>query len=101
MTTKNKRLIDVLEKLDGPFTFATYMRGSRTTLDLTQAEMARKVGISRAMLCDIEKGRQLVSVSLAIKIARKAGFLEKVAVETCLQDQLRKAGVSWQVKIAS
>src|SRR5690348_15382089 len=100
MSTK-KRLVDVLEKIDGPFTFAKFLRGSRTTLDLSQAEMARKVGISRAMLCDIEKGRQLVSVALAIKIARKAGFSEKLAAQTCLQDQLRKAGVSWQVKIAS
>ncbi len=30
------------EKIHGPFTFATFMVGSRTTLNLTQVEMAKK-----------------------------------------------------------
>jgi DNA-binding XRE family transcriptional regulator len=70
-----------------------YARAIRTTLDLSQAAMARTIGMSRGTLCDIEKGRQLVSVSLAKKIAKKAGFSETLAIKACIQDQLNKANV--------
>lgn len=99
--TTNKRLTSILEKEFGPFTFARFMRATRIGLELSQAAMARKLGVKRGTLCNIEKGRQLVSVSLAVKIARKAGFSEKVAIQACLQDQLRKARVNLKVSLAS
>jgi DNA-binding XRE family transcriptional regulator len=98
MSTK-KEASQVLEKLYGPFTFATFMRGVRTTLDLTQVEMAKKLGISKAALCEIEKGRTLVSPQSAVRYAKKAGFSETVALEACLQDQLRKAKIKKRVRI--
>ena len=52
-------------------------------------------------ICDIEKSRQLVSPQLAIKIARKAKFSEKVAVQLCLQDQLDKAQINMRVEMAA
>lgn len=91
MSTKD--LEAVLEKKLGPLTFGMFVRAMRTTLGLSQAEMARKLKISRGTLCDIEKGRQLVSIALAKKIAKKAGFSETVAIKTCIQDQLNKAKV--------
>ena len=75
------------------------MLGIRTTLDLTQVEMAKRLGISKAALCEIEKGRTLVSPQAACKYAKKAGFSETVALEACFQDQLRKAKIKKRVKI--
>lgn len=89
----------VFEKANGPFTFATFMLGIRTTLDLTQVQMAKKLGISKASLCEIEKGRTLVSASAAVRYAKKAGFSITVALEACLQDQLRKANIKKRVRI--
>jgi DNA-binding XRE family transcriptional regulator len=88
-----KKLGPLLEKETGPLTFGMFVRAMRTTLGLSQAAMARKLGVSRGTLCDIEKGRQLVSIALAKKIAKKAGFSETVAIKTCIQDQLNKAKV--------
>jgi DNA-binding XRE family transcriptional regulator len=76
----------------GPLSFALFMRVARTTLDLTQQQMGKKLGLSRANICDIEKGRHLVSAELAIKIAKKSGLSQKMALKACLQDQVRKAG---------
>ena len=78
-----------------------FLRVARTTLDLTQAEMAKQLGIAKGTLCDMEKGRQPVSVALASKIARKAGLSEKLAVQACLQDQLDKAKVKMKVEIVA
>jgi len=90
---------DVFEKIAGPYTFATFMLGIRTTLDLSQIHMAKKLGISRAALCEIEKGRTLVSPQTAVKYAKKAGFSDTLALEACLQDQLRKAKIKKRVRI--
>ncbi len=94
-----KDATQVFEKLTGPFTFATFILGSRTTLDLTQVQMAKKIGISKAALCEIEKGRTLVSPKAAVRYAKKAGFSVTVALEACLQDQLRKANIKKRIRI--
>ncbi|MFL5814591.1 MAG: helix-turn-helix transcriptional regulator [Bdellovibrionia bacterium] len=89
----------VMEKIYGPFTFATFMLGARTTLNLTQAQMAKKLGISKSAVCEIEKGRTLVSAQAAVRYAKKAGFSETVALQACFQDQLRKANIKKRVRI--
>lgn len=94
-----KEASSVFEKMRGPFTFAEFMLGIRTTLDLSQVAMAKKLGISKAALCEIEKGRTLVGPAAAVRYAKKAGFSETVALEACLQDQLRKANIKKRVRI--
>jgi DNA-binding XRE family transcriptional regulator len=94
-----KKAVSVFDKLHGPFTFAEFMLGIRTTLDLSQVAMAKKIGVSKAALCEIEKGRTLVSAAAAVRYAKKAGFSETLALEACLQDQLRKANIKKRVRI--
>lgn len=94
-----KQANQVFEKVHGPFTFATFMLGTRTTLGLSQVQMAKKIGLSKAALCEIEKGRTLVGPEAAVRYAKKAGFSETVALEACFQDQLRKAKIKKRVKI--
>lgn len=97
MTTKLART--VLESMTGAYTFAMFMRSSRTTLDLSQVEMAKKLGITRSSLCDVEQGRVLVSAATAVKYAKKVGFSQLVALEACIQDQLRKAHLHYDVTL--
>ncbi len=79
-----------------------FVRVWRDRHEWTQVEAAKKLAVSKATLCDIEKGRQPVSVELARKIAKKLGASESVALECCLQDQLRKAKVQrWRVKLVA
>ena len=100
MTTR-KRAIAELEKQVGKMTFGMFLRAARTAMGQTQVEMAKSLGISKGTLCDIEKGRQLVSPELAAKIAKKAGLSQKIAVQTCLQDQLRKANIKLKVDLSA
>jgi DNA-binding XRE family transcriptional regulator len=90
-------------KLDqevGPLSFALFMRVARTSLGLTQEAFGKKLGLSRANICDIEKGRHLVSTELAVKVAKKSGLPEKMALQACLQDQVRKAGSEAKVAVS-
>jgi len=92
MTTA-KRLLDATKDSIGRVTFGMFLRAARTAKDMSQADMARFLGIARGTLCDIEKGRQLVSPTMAAKIAKKAGLSTTLAVKACLQDQLDKAKI--------
>lgn len=89
-----------LRKRLGPATFAGFIWSARKSDDISQVKMAKILGISKSMLCDIEKGRQFVSVELAAKFARKCGMSEKYAIQLALQDQLRKAKLKYTVSVA-
>ena len=96
-----KKLSSTLEKELGPLTFGMFLRVARTSMDLNQSELAKKLGIAKGTLCDIEKGRQLVSPILAKRIAKKAGLSEQIAIQACLQDQLRKAKINLKVDVGA
>jgi len=98
MITK-KSAKDVLQKFVGPATFGSFLRAARTSLDYTQSQMGRILGVSKSVICDIEKGRQAVSPKLAVKIAKKAGLSEELAIQLCLQDQLRIAQIKYNVDV--
>lgn len=98
MNTK-KDLKKILDREMGPSSFAMFMRAARTRCDLTQVEMAKQLGISKANLCDIEKGRQLVSPEFAASMARLAGLSEVMAVQWALQDLLKRSGLKMQVRL--
>lgn len=97
MTTKS--LTKKLESEIGSLSFGMFVRVSRQSLGLTQQEMAERLGMARGTLCDIEKGRQLVSVELAKKIAKKAGLSTVMAIEACFVDQLKKSKLNYRVQV--
>lgn len=97
MSTKSAK--KVLEKKVGPIAFGGFLRSARTMKDMSQVEMSAFLGISKSTLCDIEKGRQLVSIELASKIAKKCELLESLAVKCAISDQLRRAGLNYEIEL--
>ncbi len=81
--------------------FGSFLRAARSSLDFTQEEMAKKLGVTKSVISDIERGRQLVSPSLALKIAKKAKLSETIAVKLCLQGPLDRAKIKMQVDVAT
>ena len=56
MTTKNKDALSFLKKLNkGSLTFGQMLQSLRECEEVSQTELASKVGISRSRLCDIER----------------------------------------------
>ena len=97
MRTEKEDLVpaeELMERMIGPFTFARFVRVWRELQEMTQVEAAAKIGVTKARLCDLEHGKRLASVELARRIAKKLGAPETLAIECCLQDQLRKARVN-------
>lgn len=101
MNTKYKPALPWLEKRFGPITFGKFVRVARHELELTQIEFSKKLGMAPGTLCDIEKGRQHVSVKLAIKIAKIADMSEEMAIRLVFQEQLDRAKIKMKVDVQS
>lgn len=100
MTTKNKiRARPVLKKMLGQVSFGEMLQAQRMGLEYTQVLMADILGISKQDLCNIEKGRKLVSVERAISFAASLEMPQKIFAKYALQDQLYKAGMKGEVII--
>ena len=100
MNTKSKYGKRDLEKKLAPMTLASFVLSWRESLEMTQVAFAKKLGISPANLCDIEKGRQLVSPKKAAQIAKKIGYSETVLVELVINEQLAAEGLKMRRKVA-
>jgi transcriptional regulator with XRE-family HTH domain len=59
------------------------------------------LGVSRSHICDVEKGRKVVSAERAAKWAKILGYSDIQFVRLALQDQLDKAGVKMNVKVGA
>ena len=97
---KGKNLITVLERELGHMSFGGFLRGARASKDMSQVDMAIKLGVARRTLCDIEKSRHLVSPAMAAKIAKLCGLSVELAVTLAFQDQLDKANLKLRVAVA-
>ena len=65
MNIKNYVGIEALEEKFGPMSVGLFIRSFREADDSSQVDFAKKLKISRANLCDIEKGRKLISAVTA------------------------------------
>ena len=80
-------------------TLAGLLEAIRLGEEVSQAEFARQLGLSRSHLCDIEQGRKTVSPARAAKFAKKLGYSEKQFITLALQDIVRKDGLRFIVKL--
>ena len=111
MSTKRKRArrlgsrgsvtaLEFLDQLIGePMTLGNALRAIRETDEISQAELGRRIGATRSYVCDVEKGRKLVSAERAARLAEALGYSSTLFVQLALQDQLRDAGLDMEVKI--
>ncbi len=100
MTKRNKKTLGFLDDLaDGPLTFGSAVRAARDLVGISQAELARRLGVGRQSVCDIEKGRALVSVEKAAKFAEALEHNEKLFIRLALQDQVVKAGLKLKITV--
>lgn len=97
---KKSEAMKTLEKIaGGPLTLARAIESLRKGEELSQDECAKKLGISRSHLCDVEKGRKTVSPARAAKWARVLGYPESVLVLLAIQGELDAAGLKYKVEI--
>jgi transcriptional regulator with XRE-family HTH domain len=97
---KKSAAMSLLEELaGGPLTIGRAIESVRKCEALTQDEYAKKLGISKSHLCDVEKGRKTVSPERAARWARILGYPESVLVRLAIQGELDAAGLKYKVDL--
>ena len=101
MTIDKKRKFGLkdLDKRLGKITVGEFLRSWRLSEEQSQREFARKIHLSAANLCDIEKGRKGVSPEKADEIARILGYSRTVLVRLALEEQLSAAGLKYSIEV--
>jgi transcriptional regulator with XRE-family HTH domain len=66
---------------------------------LSQAELARRLDVSRAELNDYEKDRRHMLPPLAAKVAAVLGYDQATMVAFAVEDWLRRGGLHYEVSL--
>jgi transcriptional regulator with XRE-family HTH domain len=85
--------------LGGPLTFGAAVESLRSRDGYSQVAFAKKLDVSRQYLCDVEKGRRLVSPEQAARFAKAFGHPAEVLVQLALQDAVRESGLNLRVRV--
>jgi len=96
MNIKNKKSLDIKY---GKMTLAKFLRAYRLTEELTQAELAKKLGWSKGNICDIESGRRIIGTDRAKLLSDVTGIPLDYILEIILNQQLQEAGIKRYVKV--
>ncbi len=101
MSTKKKSdMMQFMEKvIGGPLTIAKLLAAIREGEEMSQTEFAKKLGISRANLCDIEKGRRFVSEETAEKFAEILGESKEQFIRIAIQDRFERVGLHYRIEV--
>ncbi len=99
MSTDSFDDIKFLEDKFGAMSVGLYIKAFREADGISQTAFAKKLKISRANLCDIEKGRKLVSAERAARIAKKLKIPETTMIQLALQDLLNHAHLNYKIEL--
>lgn len=99
-TKKKSAAMKFLESLTGgALTFGELLESTRRCKGMSQVDLARKMGVSRSRLCDIEKGRRPVMPEMAVRFAKVLGYSVNQFVSLALEDQIRGLGLNMRVEL--
>ena len=105
MTIKNKvtkKTLRSIEKITGEkLTLGRLLWAIRESEEINQVDFARKLGISKQHLCDLEHNRKSTSPKLAAEYARKLGYSANQFIRLSLQDVIDRSGLNVSVEIMS
>jgi transcriptional regulator with XRE-family HTH domain len=97
--TKSDAIRALERAAGGPLTFGRMLQAIRLGEEVTLEAFARRLGVTRANLCDGEKGRRGVSVERAAEWARTLGYHPTQFVQLALQGQVDAAGLRLRVNV--
>ena len=86
---------DIWEKMS----FGGLVRSLRLSDGITQVELAKRVGVSKQFLSDVEYNRKDVGISFAKKISEALEYSIEPLIELLIRDQLRRQHLNYTVEL--
>lgn len=98
--SKNHTTLKTLEIISGKkLTLGNLLCSVRQGEELSQAEFADLLGVSKQYLCDVEHGRRFISPKIAVEYAKKLGYSKAQFVRLCLQDLIDREGIHLKIEV--
>lgn len=97
---KNKYGSKELAKNFGPLTFGRLLESYRLSEEISQADMAKKLKITRQKLNDFEHGRRFPSLGVAADMADALGEHAATWVSVVIEEMLREEDLNFKVTLA-
>lgn len=88
-----------LEKLVGRLTLGRAIRSIRQGKGESQIDFAKKLGVSKQYLCDLEHNRKIVSAKKAKQFATILGYPVEQFIVLAIQDSLEHDGIHMLVEV--
>ena len=102
MTTRSSQSINALaatKDIWDTMTFGGLIRALRLSDEITQVQLAKKIGVSKQFLSDVEHNRKDIGISFAKKISDALGYSLEPLLELLIQDQLRSQHLNYIVEL--
>jgi len=102
MTTKANHAIDALQATKATWdkmTFGGLIRALRMSDEITQVQLAKKIGVSKQFLSDVEHNRKDVGMAFAKKVAAALGYSIEPLLELLIKQQLKRQRLHYTVEI--
>ncbi|KTC94915.1 helix-turn-helix transcriptional regulator [Legionella feeleii] len=102
MNTKSSNTVNALEATKDIWenmTFGGLVHSLRISDEITQVDLAKKIGVSKQFLSDVEHNRKDVGISFAKKIADALEYSIEPLIELLIRDQLRKQHLNYIVEL--
>lgn len=92
-TEKTYPASDVLKEHWENLTFSEFLRDIRESDEITQSELARRLGKTRQFIQSIEMGRTNISLDMAKRIAEALDHFPEPFLEVLVNEMIRKIGI--------
>jgi len=102
MTTKLNNSIDAIDATKdiwNKMTFGGLIRSLRMSDEISQVELAKKLGVSKQFLSDVEHNRKDVGIDFAKKVSSALGYSIEPLLELLIRQQLKRQHLNYIVEI--
>lgn len=102
MTTKVNDTVDALkatEDIWNKMTFGGLIRSLRKSDEIPQTVLAKKLGVSKQFLSDVEHNRKEVGIDFAKKVATSLGYSIEPLLELLIKQQLKRHRLNYKIEI--
>jgi transcriptional regulator with XRE-family HTH domain len=102
MITKTNDTLNALDATKttwNTMTFGGLVRSLRMSDEISQVDLAKKLGVSKQFLSDVEHNRKDVGMGFAKKIAEALDYSIEPLIELLIRDQLKHQHLNYTVDL--
>lgn len=91
--------LDATKDIWNEMTFGGLVHSLRLSEEITQVDLAKRVGVSKQFLSDVEHNRKDVGIAFAKKLSDALGYSIEPLIELLVRDQLRRQHLNYIVEL--